>query len=68
MKAELESAPQLLLTPRMAAAALSVSERTLWSLTKRGEIPSIKIGRLGRYRRETLDFWLSEREREGAES
>ena len=29
---------KLLLTPRDAAKALSISERTLWSLTQRGDV------------------------------
>jgi hypothetical protein len=37
--------PQLLLNSRQAALALSVSERTLWSLTQpRGPVPVVRIG------------------------
>jgi hypothetical protein len=44
------SAPQLLLTARAAAAALSVSERTLWALTHpRGPLPAVRLGRAVRY-------------------
>jgi hypothetical protein len=40
----------LLLTLRQAAAALSVSERTLWALTyPRGPIPAVRLGRAVRY-------------------
>lgn len=39
----------LLVTPREAARMLSVSERTLWSLSAKGEIPRIKLGRSARY-------------------
>lgn len=36
--------PQLLLTPKQAAAALKVSERTLWARSHpRGPIPVVKI-------------------------
>jgi excisionase family DNA binding protein len=41
--------PKLLLTPREAAKMLSLCEKTLWSLTKRGELPAVRIGRSGRY-------------------
>jgi len=34
----------LAMRPKVAAKAIGVSERTLWSLTKRGEIPHAKIG------------------------
>jgi hypothetical protein len=44
------AAPRLLLTNREAAAALSVSERTLWGLTSpRGPIPTVRLGRAVRY-------------------
>ena len=40
----------LLLTPRDAAHALSISERALWQRTANGEIPRVRIGRSVRYR------------------
>lgn len=39
----------LLLSPRQASRALAISERTLWSLTKSGAVPHIRIGKLVRY-------------------
>lgn len=48
----------LLLTARQAAKALSISERTLYTLTKTGEIPAIKVGRLVRYDPRDLDAWI----------
>jgi excisionase family DNA binding protein len=45
-----EAAPdRLLLTPRQAAAALSISERTLWQLTRDGAVRRVRIGRAVRY-------------------
>jgi excisionase family DNA binding protein len=41
--------PKLLLTPREAAKALSLCEKTLWTLTRRGELPAVRIGRAVRY-------------------
>jgi len=42
--------PQLALSPRDAARALSMSEKRLWNITQpRGPIPAAKIGRLVRY-------------------
>lgn len=46
---ETTSASAILLTPRQAAKALALSERTLWELTRRGEIPRLKIGASVRY-------------------
>ncbi len=39
----------LLLSPAQASRALSISERTLWALTKAGAVPHIRIGKLVRY-------------------
>jgi excisionase family DNA binding protein len=41
--------PVLLLTAPEAARALAISERTLWGLTDRGEVPCVRIGRAVRY-------------------
>ena len=56
---------RLLLTAREAARALAMSERTLWSLTKRetergieGEIPALRIGRSIRYDVRDLQAWI----------
>ena len=49
---------QLLLTPRETAKALSISERTLSTLTKDGTIPSIKLGGSRRYRVSDIEAML----------
>jgi excisionase family DNA binding protein len=46
---EIASPLKLLLSPKDAAAALSISERTLWSLTNQGRLKSVRIGRSVRY-------------------
>jgi excisionase family DNA binding protein len=52
---------RLLLSPREAAQALAVSERTLWQMTKDGVIDSIKVGtRSVRYPVASLERWISE--------
>ena len=53
---------QLLLSPRDAATALSISERTLFDLTApRGTIHAIRVSRqLLRYPVEELRRWISE--------
>jgi excisionase family DNA binding protein len=48
----------LLLTVRQAAKVLSISERTLWSLTARGEIPAVRFGRSVRYDPADLRRWI----------
>lgn len=49
----------LLLTVRQAAKVLSISERTLWGLTKSGDIPAVRFGgRNVRYDPRDLDAWI----------
>ncbi len=48
----------MLLTPRQAARALNISERTLWQRTKDGVIPSVKLGHLVRYCPDDLRNWI----------
>jgi hypothetical protein len=55
--------PRLLLKPRDAATALAVSPRTLWELTKRGELVPIKVPGRGkaralRYSVVDLENWI----------
>jgi excisionase family DNA binding protein len=56
---------RLALRPREAAKALSISERTLWSLTKEGRIPHIRIGRAIVYPVDSLRAWLAAKAQEG---
>ena len=48
----------ILLAPRQAARALSVCEKTLYNLTKRGELPVVRIGRAVRYSLDDLRTWI----------
>ncbi len=41
-----------------AAVILGVGHRTLWSLTNRNAVPSVRIGRRVLYRPEHLSAWL----------
>lgn len=47
-----------LLTAREAAKLLAVCEKTLWALTKSGEIPVVRIGRSVRYDPRDLSRWI----------
>jgi excisionase family DNA binding protein len=55
----------LLITPRQASAMLSISERTLWTLTKKGDIPVIRIGRAIRYALRDLEGWIEDKKQRG---
>lgn len=48
----------LLLNARDAAAAMSISERLLWTKTNCGEIPCVRIGRRVLYDPRDLQGWI----------
>jgi excisionase family DNA binding protein len=52
---------RLLLTPPEAAAALGISPRLLWQLTKDGHIPAVRLGKAVRYSPAALQQWISDR-------
>ena len=58
---ETTSAPAILMTPRQAAKALAISERTLWELTRRGAIPRLKIGASVRYDVKALQAFIDKK-------
>jgi excisionase family DNA binding protein len=49
---------RLLLTPKEAAAALRISPRLLWSLTRDGTIPAIRLRRAVRYAPSALQKFI----------
>jgi excisionase family DNA binding protein len=56
---------RLLVTAREAADALCVSERKLFSMTKAGEIPCLKMGRAVRYALADLQTFIDRRRQLG---
>jgi len=56
-----ETITTLLITAAEAAKSLSVSERTLWGLTKKCAIPCVRIGRSVRYDPTDLRVWIEGR-------
>ncbi len=55
-----DDVPRLALRPRKAARSLDISDRTLWTLTKAGLIPCIRVGGLRLYSIDALRDWLRE--------
>ncbi len=53
-----------LLRPREAAEWLKISERNLWTLTQRNELPSVRIGRSVRYDLADLRAFVDARKNE----
>jgi excisionase family DNA binding protein len=52
------STPAISLRPRQAALALGISLSTLERLTKSGEVPVVRQGRIRLYSIEALKEWL----------
>lgn len=67
MHSSTSATPVLLLAPAEAAIALSISQRTLFSLRAAGEIPSLKIGQLTRYAADDIAKWIGAQRNGGAE-
>lgn len=49
------------LTVADVAAVLKLSEKTVYRLSQRGEVPGFKAGGSWRYRRLDLEAWVQER-------
>ena len=54
-----QATPVLALRPREAAEALGISPRLLFTWTKDGVIPAVKVGRTVLYSTIELQAWLS---------
>ena len=69
-----EVCPRLLLTAREAAQALAISQRTLWELTQRGELPALRLPGRGiaaralRYDLRDLLAWIDRTKKAQAEA
>jgi len=53
-----ERPPTISLRPRQAAIAIGISLSTLERLTKAGEVPAVKVGRVTLYSVDALKDWL----------
>ena len=59
---------RLLIKPSEAAALLSVSERTLWTLSNKCGLPCVRIGRSVRYAPRDLEVWVERHKSAGRAS
>lgn len=62
MKSTDHSKERLLVDALEAARLLMISTRTLWTLTRSGQLPAVRIGRAVRYRPESLRKYAERRE------
>jgi len=58
---------KILLSLSEAAAALAISERKLWGMTAKREIPRVRLGRCVRYSVKDLERWIDEHKEGGEE-
>jgi excisionase family DNA binding protein len=56
------------LTAGQVAKFLNMPKRRIYELAKRGELPSVRIGRHVRFRRRGIETWLIQREALGRDS
>ncbi len=57
-----------LLTAQQVAELLGVSPEYVWQLSREGRIPTISLGRVRRYRLDSILEWIAEIESPGAPS
>ena len=57
---------RMLLTSKEAAKALNICERTLYGLTKAGELPVVRIGRAVRYNVQDLKDFIEKKSSENS--
>jgi excisionase family DNA binding protein len=51
-----------LLTASEVAEMLGVQTSWVYAASRRGELPTVKLGRYRRYRREAIERWIEEQE------
>ena len=54
--------PSEVMTVDELAAYLKIPKSTLYKLVREGKIPSQKVGRHLRFRKETIDRWLDQQQ------
>jgi len=57
------AASESVLTLDELACFLKLSKSTLYKLVQRGEVPGVKIGKHWRFRKATIDQWLTRNEK-----
>jgi excisionase family DNA binding protein len=62
MVSQLSTPMSLLVKPDEAAKLLSISTRTLWTLTREGIVPCVRLGKSVRYSLDTLRAVIAQRE------
>lgn len=56
--------PDEILTIKELSAYLKTSEKTIYRLLSKNEIPAFKVGTAWRFKKEAIDQWIEEQSRE----
>ena len=67
VSADADTGRRLMTAEEVAERLGGVSVKWVWAQTRAGKIPHVKLGRLRRYRPETIDAWLAGLEQGGDE-
>lgn len=65
VRAPAEAEDRLLLTVEEAARRLGIGRSLAWRLVRNGDLPSVRLGRLVRVPRRSLEAWLGAQCEEG---
>jgi excisionase family DNA binding protein len=61
-----ETQTPLLLSLKQAAQALSLSERTVWTMVQTGDLPHLRVGRRLLFSRAALEAWIEKQQSGGS--
>ena len=53
-----------ILTIKELSAYLKISEKTVYRLLSKGEIPAFKVGTAWRFTKEAIDLWIQDQSQE----
>ena len=56
----MDEKPSAVMTIKELSAYLKIPKSTLYKLVREGKVPSQKVGRHWRFRKEAIDRWLDE--------
>jgi len=55
-----------ILTIKELSAYLKTSEKTIYRLLSKNEIPAFKVGAAWRFKKEAIDLWITDQSKESA--
>ena len=58
--------PDEILTIKELSAYLKTSEKTIYRLLSKNEIPAFKVGTAWRFKKEAIDLWIEDQSKESA--